>query len=478
MLRRIYKLSLRKLPNDIAKPKSPIYPSYLNGYGEDKNIRFLSIEEKLSKKERLIKTKINSNLKKGKPSLALFVLNKNEHSFSSNYEFDKILGDISLSFYAHGKTEESYKTIKIAASRSGSKDAWLSWRAGLAAYRIGKSNRALGYFTQCSLAEGLEREWEKAACAYWASRIYDENGNKNKSLKFLKLASTSSRSMYGHLAREKLQISEPYQWKPFRRAKNEVTNMLKYKELSRALALTEIGLYGEADLEIRHLYGKLKGKQAKALLFLAEEMDLPAVQIRIGSKLSSNLEPVMRGLYPAPNWNHEKRLSLDKALVFALIRKESAFYQKAKSSRGARGLMQLMPRTASRIEGDRRLRGIDIRRLYSPELNIYIGQKFIKKLFDSKNINSSIIHTLVAYNAGPSRMKGWMKKLNITQDPLLFIESLPSAETRWFVKYVLTDMWIYRDRFRQEKPTRKMLAYDKWPKYKNIDIGISADARY
>ncbi len=60
----------------------------------------------------------------------------------------------------------------------------------------------------------------------------------------------------------------------------------------------------------------------------------------------------------------------------------------------------------------------------------------------------------------------------------MFIESLPSHETRWFVKYVITDMWIYRDRFKQNKPTRSMLAINEWPEYKNLDMGLSADARY
>ena len=51
-------------------------------------------------------------------------------------------------------------------------------------------------------------------------------------------------------------------------------------------------------------------------------------------------------------------------------------------------------------------------------------------------------------------------------EPIVFIESIPIKETRWFVKYILTDLWIYRDKLQQAKPSRALLAKGKWPNIK------------
>ena len=63
-------------------------------------------------------------------------------------------------------------------------------------------------------------------------------------------------------------------------------------------------------------------------------------------------------------------------------------------------------------------------------------------------------------------------------EPIIFIESIPIKETRWFVKYILTDLWIYRDKLQQAKPSRALLAKGKWPKYKNLDYETIHDAKF
>ena len=83
--------------------------------------------------------------------------------------------------------------------------------------------------------------------------------------------------------------------------------------------------------------------------------------------------------------------------------------------------------------------------------------------------SSSLIHLLGSYNAGPSRMDRWEKKFGLYDDPLLFIESIPITETQLFIKAVLSDIWTYRDRFSQEKPSRKELASGDWPMYISLD---------
>ena len=106
-----------------------------------------------------------------------------------------------------------------------------------------------------------------------------------------------------------------------------------------------------------------------------------------------------------------------------------------------------------------------------------IGQKLLKRLINNSNSKNSILDALIAYNAGMTRLKKWKKDIgNI--EPIVFIESIPIKETRWFVKYILTDLWIYRDKLQQAKPSRALLANGKSPTYKNLDYKIIQDASF
>ena len=100
--------------------------------------------------------------------------------------------------------------------------------------------------------------------------------------------------------------------------------------MKRAIALSTIGRYGEADQEIRFLYSKFKDNKLHEMIELTNFLNLPAVQIRIGDKLEQKGKKVILALYPKPNWLSSNDLIIDEAFLWALIRKESSFYLKAK----------------------------------------------------------------------------------------------------------------------------------------------------
>ena len=78
---------------------------------------------------------------------------------------------------------------------------------------------------------------------------------------------------------------------------------------------------------------------------------------------------------------------------------------------------------------------------------------------------------VAAYNGGPGNLSKWQRRIfKTTKDPLMFIESMPSRETRDFVERVLSNLWIYRDRLGQEAPSLNFIAEGKRPVYKSIDI--------
>ena len=90
-------------------------------------------------------------------------------------------------------------------------------------------------------------------------------------------------------------------------------------------------MYNHADLEIRNLYSKTQKDELNNLFYASEKLDLPAVLIRLGSKYyKKDLTLFMRGLYPTPDWQINDGYKIDKALLFAVIRRESLLTLKLK----------------------------------------------------------------------------------------------------------------------------------------------------
>ena len=84
---------------------------------------------------------------------------------------------------------------------------------------------------------------------------------------------------------------------------------------------------------------------------------------------------------------------------------------------------------------------------------------------DLENINKNLIFLTAAYNGGPGNLKKWLEQTNFKNDPLLFMESIPSRETRWFIEKVLTKYWIYKNQIGEKSTSLEMLAKGKNPIY-------------
>jgi soluble lytic murein transglycosylase-like protein len=85
---------------------------------------------------------------------------------------------------------------------------------------------------------------------------------------------------------------------------------------------------------------------------------------------------------------------LDPDLVNSVIRAESGFNVRAVSPKGAQGLMQLMPQTASQL---------GVHNIFDPEANVDGGSRYLRELLERYNFD--LIKALAAYNAGPRRVE-------------------------------------------------------------------------
>jgi len=89
-----------------------------------------------------------------------------------------------------------------------------------------------------------------------------------------------------------------------------------------------------------------------------------------------------------------KHHSVDADLIISVITAESKFNPKAISRKNARGLMQLLPETATRL---------GVKNIFDPEENIEAGTRYLRELLD--RYNNDLTLALAAYNAGPQRVE-------------------------------------------------------------------------
>lgn len=148
-----------------------------------------------------------------------------------------------------------------------------------------------------------------------------------------------------------------------------------------------------------------------------------------------------QALYPFPfvedieTWSQKRQLN--PMLVTALIRQESRFEPKIKSSVGATGLMQVMPDTATYIAENIKIKQFNME---NPQDNIKFGTWYLDHTHDEYQNNTML--AVASYNAGPSAVAEWLNKSK-TQDPDEFVERIPYDETRGYVKSVMGNYWNY-----------------------------------
>ena len=121
------------------------------------------------------------------------------------------------------------------------------------------------------------------------------------------------------------------------------------------------------------------------------------------------------------------------------------------------------------ISKDKRIKRGEYNLLRNPKINIEVGQEYIKYLLDLEIVNGNLIYLTAAYNGGPGNLSKWLKETNFKEDPLLFMESIPSRETRGFMERILTKYWIYESQFNQESLSLSELSKGNDPIYKKIN---------
>lgn len=149
--------------------------------------------------------------------------------------------------------------------------------------------------------------------------------------------------------------------------------------------------------------------------------------------------------YPFP---HEELLTescekyqVDIYLALAVMRTESKFYTEAQSRAGAKGLMQIMPKTGEWIATQIQIEDYTEDMLYKPEYNIPMGVWYLSYL--QRVFQNDIAQILAAYNAGESKVQRWISE-GIWQGSRYDLDQIPYGETRKYVERVLFNYEVYQ----------------------------------
>ncbi len=131
---------------------------------------------------------------------------------------------------------------------------------------------------------------------------------------------------------------------------------------------------------------------------------------------------------------------VDPELVAALIYVESKFNPEARSRKGARGLMQIMPETAVWL-GEQKGLVVKEEDLDRPEINIQLGIYYLGYLF--REFNGHRVMVLAAYNAGHEKVKRWLASGAWT-GKVDDLHRIPYQETKRYVAKIMRTYYIYR----------------------------------
>lgn len=381
-------------------------------------------------------------------------------------QYDRMRSWAAASYYFQGYLDAAERMSREIAADNGDVAVLAYWVGGLIAFRKGEFEDAYDYFARMAKNQ-YQEDALRSAAGFWAARSALAVGRTGDVTRNLEIAANFPFTFYGQLALAQLGREYEFNWTPpTLDAKKYEALLAAAPSIRRAVALAEAGRSSEADVELRWANGKVGRDQAADLLAVAAALDLPAAQIDIA--LSSSDRRLESGLFPLPAYEPESGFKTDRALLYALMRQESKFKVEATSRVGARGLMQLMPRTASFMANDRSLaKGKGRNRLYDPSYNLELGQTYVNHLIETTS-GGDLFETALAYNGGPGNLNRWKRELDI-DDPLLFIESVPNPESRDFVEKVLTNFWIYRSRLGQPPLERDLVAAGKLPLYEALD---------
>ncbi len=320
------------------------------------------------------------------------------------------------------------------AGKAPLSDEQVAWKARAAL-------RALNWAVVQEAIEQMPRAMQvQPDWVYWLGRAYAASGRQEEARAlFRRIAGQPN--FYGNLADDELGQPIVLPPKAQKSSGETMKAIAALPDIRRALALFELDMRIEG---IREWNWALRGMDDASLLAAAElanRLNIYDRAINTADRTLALHDYSMR--YLAPFREHvepkARALQLNAGWVYGLMRQESRFITNAKSVVGAKGLMQLMPKTASWVAKKIGLKDFHPGRTNDTDVNVTLGTNYLKMVLD--DLDSHPVLASAAYNAGPGRARRWRGVKPI--EGAIYAETIPFNETRDYVKKVMSNSVYY-----------------------------------
>ncbi|HEX5077835.1 MAG TPA: lytic transglycosylase domain-containing protein [Geminicoccaceae bacterium] len=352
------------------------------------------------------------------------------------------------------------RAYRLAAShrQTGGKDfAEAAWFAGWLALRHAeRPSEAFRRFVE--MYEAVSAPTERARAAYWAGRSAAALGDAALARYWYQAAARYRIAYYGQVAA--LELGEPVAAAPVPPPTDGERAAFEAGEIARvARMLIEVGAEEQLRPFAMHLIGQAASPtevgMAADLIAESGRVDLVTQASRAAAWLGQVNEAAAFPIPDLASLLAERDGAPEAALLLGVARQESTFNTWGTSHAGARGLLQLMPRTAHLMARALRVPYNQARLTADPDYNVLLGRHYLGVLLD--RYGGEVVLAVCAYNAGPRRVEEW---LELNGDPrrggphamVDWIELIPFDETRNYVQRVIEARDIYRQRLAEEEP--------------------------
>jgi len=342
-------------------------------------------------------------------------------------------------------------------------DGACAYIAGLSAYKLGLSSAR--WFEAASLAPNAGTGLQ-AAGAFWAARAHQHAGEVQLAHQWAERAASFPHSLHGRLTLVLLDRHDP--------ARDRGLILAGVSGRDHAtLGEAELALIGEtpagerlfAALQINERHWAEEAarqiwQESAATPQLRRAILLLSSALRFDGMVADARASLLPGDLPSAPLRPRGGFKLQPALVYAVARVESNFDPKAQSGAGASGLMQLRAEAAGLTD----LKPASVAHLLqNPARNLDLGQRYLARLSERDMAGDDLLLVLASYNSGQGRVASW--KIDPASDPMMFLETIPTNETRHFVQRILSHCWAYAARFSLPAPGLTQLAAGAWPKF-------------
>ncbi len=282
---------------------------------------------------------------------------------------------------------------------------------------------------------------------YWLARALEAQGKKDEAIAIYEPLA-QSRQYYGFLASIRLNKKPSFENEKTTTSLSALKAYQPFIDQVKSLYLAKQNT--EASRLLNDFISELPKEEASALVYWVDnELGWHGKSVYLSNNEILNNQLLLRFplAYKSTVKTYANQYSVPPEFVYAIIRQESGFREDVVSSAGARGLMQVMPQTASVVSKMSKISYNDQKQLFLSNKNINIGIAYLQQL--TKRFSNHPVLVAAAYNAGPRQVVYWLKN-HPPKEIDVWIETLPWQETRNYLKNVMAFYVVYQYRLNQK----------------------------